>query len=254
MNSAMGRNSDHPGAGHRKRLRQRFLAAGLDGFLDYEVIELLLTLATPRKDCKAAAKLALKKFKTLQGVLEADSRELQDVPGIGPTNLFGLKLIKAVAERFLAKKVIGRNVIANSRDLYTYLNGAIRDKTRECFLAIFLDTKNRVVAMDTLFEGTLAASSVYPREVIRAALQHRAAALIFAHNHPSGEPRPSHEDLAVTRQLVFAGRIMGITVHEHLIIGENRYYSFADEGHIARMNSEFEAGPAGRQPIELTSG
>jgi len=102
--------------------------------------------------------------------------------------------------------------------------------------------------MDTLFEGTLSASSVYPREVIRAALQHHAAALIFAHNHPSGEPQPSNEDLAVTRQLVFAGRLMGITVHEHLIIGENRYYSFADQGTIARLNSEFEAGPAGRAP------
>lgn len=242
----MDRKPDHPGAGHRQRLRQRFLTGGLDGFLDYEVIELLLTLATPRKDCKAAAKLALKRFKTLQGVLEADPRELQEVPGIGPINMLGIKLIKAVSDRFLAKKVIGKNAIANSRDLYTYLNGAIRDKTRECFLAIFLDSKNRVLAMDTLFEGTLTASGVYPREVIHAALQHRAAALIFAHNHPSGEPRPSAEDLAVTRQLVFAGRVMGITVHEHLIIGENRYYSFADEGHLARMNSEFEAGPGGR--------
>lgn len=244
----MDRKPDHPGAGHRQRLRQRFLTAGLDGFLDYEVIELLLTLATPRKDCKTAAKLALKKFKTLQGVLEADPRELQEVPGIGPINMLGIKLIKAVSDRFLAKKVIGKSAISNSRDLYTYLNGAIRDKTRECFMAIFLDSKNRVLAMDTLFEGTLTASGVYPREVIRAALQHHAAALIFAHNHPSGEPRPSAEDVAVTRQLVFAGRVMGITVHEHLIIGENRYYSFADQGHLARMNSEFEAGPVGWPP------
>ncbi len=244
----MDRKPDHPGAGHRQRLRQRFLTAGLDGFLDYEVIELLLTLATPRRDCKAAAKLALKKFKTLQGVLEADSRELQEVPGIGPINMLGIKLIKAVSDRFLAKKVIGKNAITNSRDLYTYLNGAIRDKTRECFMAIFLDSKNRVLAMDTLFEGTLTASGVYPREVIRAALQHRAAALIFAHNHPSGEPRPSAEDVAVTRQLVLAGRVMGITVHEHLIIGENRYYSFADQGHLTRMNSEFEAGPGSWPP------
>jgi DNA repair protein RadC len=244
----MDRKPDHPGAGHRQRLRQRFLAAGLDGFLDYEVIELLLTLATPRKDCKTAAKLALKKFKTLQGVLEADPRELQEVPGIGPTNMLGIKLIKAVSDRFLAKKVVGKSAITNSRDLYTYLNGVIRDKTRECFMAIFLDSKNRVLAMETLFEGTLTASGVYPREVIRAALQHHAAALIFAHNHPSGEPRPSAEDMAVTRQLVFAGRVMGMTVHEHLIIGENRYYSFADQGHLARMNAEFEAGPAGRSP------
>jgi DNA repair protein RadC len=242
---AMKRRPEPPGAGHRQRLRQRFLAAGLDGFLDYEVIELLLTLATPRKDCKTAAKLALKKFKTLQGVLEADPRELQEVPGIGPTNMLGIKLIKAVSQRFLAKKLVGRNAVANSRDLFSYLNGAIRDKTRECFLAVFLDSKNRVIAMDTLFEGSLTASSVYPREVVRAALQHHAAALIFAHNHPSGEPGPSSEDVAITRQLVFAARLMGITVHEHLIIGDTRYYSFADQGHIARLNSEFEASPIG---------
>ena len=244
----MDRKPDHPGAGHRHRLRQRFLTGGLDGFLDYEVVELLLTLATPRRDCKAAAKLALKKFKTLQGVLEADPLELQEVPGIGPTNMLGIKLIKAVSDRFLAKKIIGRDVISNSRDLYTYLNAAIRDKTRERFMAIFLDSKNRVLALETLFEGTLTASGVYPREVIRAALQHRAAAVIFAHNHPSGEPRPSSEDIAITRQLLFASRVMGITVHEHLIIGDNRYYSFADQGHLARMNLEFEDGPGDRPP------
>lgn len=241
----MQRQPEHPGAGHRQRLRQRFLEAGLDGFLDYEVIELLLTLATPRKDCKAAAKLALKRFKTLPGVLEADPRELLEVPGIGPVNMLGIKLIKAVSERFLAQKVVGRDAVTNSRDLYSYLNGAIRDKTRECFVAVFLDSKNRVITMDTLFEGTLTASGVYPREVVRAALQHHAAALIFAHNHPSGEPRPSSEDMAVTRQLVYAARLMGITVHEHLIIGATSYYSFADQGHMARLNAEFEASPVG---------
>ena len=99
----------------------------------------------------------------------------------------------------------------------------------------------RALPQPILSEGTLTASSVYPREVIKAALQHHAAALIFAHNHPSGEPRPSAEDLAITRQLVFAGRVMGITVHEHLIIGDSRYFSFADQGHMARLNSEFEA-------------
>ena len=103
--------------------------------------------------------------------------------------------------------------------------------------------------METLFEGTLTASGVYPREVIRAALQHHAAALIFAHNHPSGEPRPSPEDMAITRQLVFAGRVMGITVHEHLVVGEKGYYSFADEGHMARINAEFETGTGGRAAV-----
>jgi DNA repair protein RadC len=238
---AMSEKTLHKGAGHRQRLRERFLTGGLDGFLDYEVIELLLTLGTPRKDCKEAAKTALTRFKTFQGVLEASVEELREIPGIGPINSFGIKLAKAVSERYLAKKVIGKDAVTNSRELFNYLNTSIRDKTRECFMVIFLDSKNRVIAMEALSEGTLTASSVYPREVIKAALQHHAAALIFAHNHPSGEPRPSAEDLAITRQLVFAGRIMGITVHEHLIIGDSRYFSFADQGHMARLNSEFEA-------------
>ena len=244
----MAERTEYKGDGHRGRLRERFLTGGLDGFLDYEVVELLLTLATPRKDCKDAAKRAMEKFKTLQGVFEAEPGELQEVAGIGPKNMLGIKLIKAVAERFLAKKVMGRDAICNSGDLFAYLNSAIRDKTRECFVAVFLDSKNRVIAMETLFEGTLTASSVYPREVVRAALQHHAAALIFAHNHPSGEPRPSAEDRAVTRQLVFAGRIMGISVHEHVIIGDNRYFSFADQGYIARMNAEFDGGPIAGSP------
>jgi DNA repair protein RadC len=212
------------------------------------VVELLLTLATPRKDCKDAAKRAIERFKTLQGVFEAEPGELREVPGIGPKNMLGIKLIKAVAERFLAKKVLGRDAICNSRELFAYLDSAIRDKARECFVVVFLDSKNRVIAMETLFEGTLTASSVYPREVIRAALQHHAAALIFAHNHPSGEPRPSAEDRAITRQLVFAGRIMGITVHEHVIIGDNRYFSFADQGLIARMSAEYDGGPMAGSP------
>lgn len=231
----------HKGEGHRRRLRDRFLSSDLEGFHDYEVIELLLTLATPRKDCKEAAKAALKKFKTLQGVLEASPRELGDVEGIGPKNLFGIKLIKAVADRYLAKRLLNKDPIQNSKELFDYLYHSIRDKDRECFIAIYLDAKNKVISTKTLFQGTLTASSVYPREVVRSALDHQAAALIFAHNHPSGEPNPSSEDISLTRQLVFACRVMGITVHEHLVIGDNRYFSFADQGYIARMNQEYDA-------------
>jgi DNA repair protein RadC len=240
----MAERAGHTGDGHRERLRQRFLTDGLNGFLDYEVIELLLTLGTPRKDCKAAAKAVLARFKTLQATLEADAAELQDVPGIGPKNAFGLRLAKAVCDRYLAKKVIGRETVGNSQDLFRYLMGVLRDRVRECFLVVYLDAKNRVIDVETLSEGTLTASNVYPREVIRAALRHHAAALIFAHNHPSGEPRPSEEDLAVTRQLVYAARLMGLVVHEHLIIGDNRCFSFADQGYIARMTSEFNGSPA----------
>ena len=230
----------HKGKGHRERLRKKFLASGLSGFHDYEVIELLLTLATPRKDCKDAAKASLKRFKTLQGVLEASPSALCEVPGIGSKNLLGIKLIKAVADRYLEKRLIHKDPLNNSKELFDYLYHGIREKSRECFTVLFLDAKNRVLATEILFEGTLTASSVYPREVILAALNHHAAALIFAHNHPSGDPDPSPEDISITRQLIFACRAIGITVHEHLIIGDNRYFSFADQGYIARMNREFD--------------
>ncbi len=233
-------NKPHKGEGHRKRLRERFLASGLSGFHDYEVIELLLTLATPRKDCKDAGKASLKRFKTLQGVLEASPQELCEIPGIGPKNLLGIKLIKEVADRYLEKRLIHKDPLNNSKELFDYLYHNIRDKRRECFKVVFLDAKNKVITTETLFKGTLTASSVYPREVVLSALNHRAAALIFAHNHPSGDPTPSSEDVSVTRQLVFACKVMGITVHEHLIIGNNQYFSFADEGYIARMNREFD--------------
>ncbi|MDM8523585.1 DNA repair protein RadC [Desulfococcaceae bacterium HSG8] len=236
----MEKDKTHKGEGHRKRLREKFLASGLDGFHDYEVIELLLTLGTPRKDCKETAKAAIKRFKTLQGVFEASPKELQEIKGIGPVNLLGIKLIKAVADRYLEKKLIKKDPINNSKELFDHLYHSMRDKTRECFKVVFLDAKNKVITSETLFEGTLTASSVYPREVVAAALNHHSAALIFAHNHPSGDPKPSAEDISVTRQLVFACKVMGITVHEHLVIGDNRYFSFADQGYIAQMNREYE--------------
>jgi len=237
----MNRKQEHKGVGHRNRLREKFLDAGLRGFHDYEVIELLLTLGMPRKDCKTPAKSAMKRFKTLQGVFEASSRELCEVPGIGPKNLLGIKLIKAVAERYLNKKLQQQDAIGNSRALFQYLTHRMRDKDRECFEAVFLDAKNKVITTETLFKGTLTASSVYPREVVRAALDHRAAALIFAHSHPSGDPEPSPEDIALTRQLVFACKMMGITVREHLVIGNGNYFSFADQGYIAQMNQDYDS-------------
>jgi DNA repair protein RadC len=241
----MPRKPSHKGEGHRQRLRERFLADGLGGFHDYEIIELLLTLGTPRKDCKDAAKAAMERFKTLQGVLEASASALQEVPGIGPRNLLGLRLIKAVADRYLEKKVIGTDPVQNSAELFDFLYHRIRDVKRERFLVLFLDAKNRVTEIETLFVGTLTGSSVYPREVVAAALERHAAALIFVHNHPSGDPAPSAEDVALTRQLLFACGAVGITVHEHLIVGDNRYFSFADQGIIRRIREELEQVGAG---------
>ncbi|MBF0201222.1 MAG: DNA repair protein RadC [Desulfamplus sp.] len=236
----MTTGNKHKGEGHRQRLKEKFLQNGIDGFQDYEVVELLLTLNTPRRDCKDSAKALLARFKNLQGIFEANPEELSRVKGVGPANILGIKLIKEVADLYLKKKVIKTDVISNSKDLINYLRHAIGRKTREVFAGVFLDAKNRVNGLEILFEGTLTMSSVYPREVIIKALEHRAAAVIFAHNHPSGDHAPSPEDIAITRRLVFACRHVGITVHEHVITGEEGFYSFADNGYIGEFNREFE--------------
>jgi DNA repair protein RadC len=221
-----------PDAGHRSRLREKFFRAGLAGFLDYEVVELLLTLGTPRRDCKESARAALREFKSFRGVLEAPPRELERIPGIGARNVFGLKLVHEAARKFLKDRLMSRPVCHSSREVFDYLTHALRDLKREQFKVIFLDTKNQVLEERTLFEGTVDSSAVYPREVVRDALRFEASALIFAHNHPSGDPEPSLCDRDITRDLVFAARCVQIKVLDHIVIGNNRYYSFADHGLI----------------------
>ncbi len=195
---------------------------------------------TPRKDCKHSAKLLLERFKTFPAVLEAPSQSLCEVQGVGPANSLGLKLIKAVADRYLEAKIISKDVVQNSNDLIGYLSHTIRHKTKEVFAVVFLDAKNRVLTSKILFEGTLTSSCVYPREVIINALQHNAAAVIFAHNHPSGDINPSKSDINITRELLFALKYVGIIVHEHMIIGNEGTYSFANQGIISKFNKEFK--------------
>lgn len=229
----------HSGEGHRKRLRQRFIDGGLEGFHDYEVIELLLSLNTPRKDCKESAKALLKQFKTFQAVMEARPRELEKIDGVGPSNSLGIKLIKAVADRYLRVKIHTKDVVKNPGDLIDYLQHAISHKKKEVFVCVFLDAKNQVIESEILFQGTLTTSSVYPREVIIKALGYHAAAVIFAHNHPSGDCKPSNSDIQITKKLYFALRFVGIVVHEHLIMGEGCTFSLAENGFISSFNNEF---------------
>lgn len=216
--------------GHRQRLRKKFLKNGLDGFLDYEIIELLLTIGTPRKDCKQSAKDALKKFGSLKGVLEAEARDLKEIKGIGDNNVFGLKIAQAVSRRYLADKVIDKDFIRSADEVLTYLQHNLRDKNREVFLVIYLNGQNQILKMEEVFEGTLTTSAVYPREVIKRALDNDAAALVFIHNHPSGNPNPSQDDITITKKLKDAANAIEIYIHDHLIIAGNEVYSFADHG------------------------
>jgi len=225
-----GEVSGNSSPGHRWRLREKFLKGGLQGFLDFEIVEILLTLGTPRRDCKQQAKDAIRHFKGLRRVLEADEEELLEIPGIGHHNVFGLKLVQEVARRFLKEKMMSRPVCHSSREVFDYLYHTLRDAKIEKFKVLFLDSKNTILEEKTFFEGTVDASAVYPREVIKAALRHDASSLIFVHNHPSGDPDPSESDREITKELVFATAIMQLKVLDHIIIGNNRYFSFADHG------------------------
>lgn len=218
--------------GHRHRLRDKFLQGGLNGFLDYEIVELLLTLGTPRKDCKMAAKEALKRFKMLRGVLEAEDDELLEIKGIGPHNIFGIKLVQEVARRFLREKMMSRPVCHSSREVFDFLYHSLRDSKKEKFKVLFLDAKNYILEEKTFFEGTVDSSAVYPREIMKSAIRYNASSLIFVHNHPSGDPAPSESDKDITKELVFAANIIQLKVLDHIIIGNNCYFSFADEGMI----------------------
>jgi len=218
--------------GHRQRLRDKFLNSSLEGFHDYEIIELLLTLGTPRKDCKQSAKEALMKFGTLKAVLEADAVDLKTVRGIGDKNVFGLKIAQAVARRYLADRVVDKDFIRSSKEVLEYLQHNLRDKNREVFMVIYLNGRNQIIKMEEVFEGTLSKSAVYPREVVKRALDNEAAALVFVHNHPSGNPNPSKEDLTITNKLKEAAQSIDVAIHDHLIIAGNEVYSFTDHGLI----------------------
>jgi len=231
--------AENTSQGHRKRLRERFLKGGLAGFQDYEIVELLLTLGSPRKDCKQQAKGAIKRFKTLRGVLEASTEELEEIAGIGPHNVLGIKLVQEASRRFLKERIIDRPVYQSSREVFDYLYHSMRDLKKEVFKVIYLNSRNQIIETADLFQGTVNSSAISPRQVIEGAIKHNAVSLIFAHNHPSGNPGPSQSDREVTRELVYAAGVMQIKVLDHIIIGDNTYFSFAGEGLIEEYEAAF---------------
>jgi DNA repair protein RadC len=226
-------------SGHRKRLRERFLKSGLSGFADYEIVELLLSLGTPRRDVKAQAKEAIKRFKTLRGVLSASPEELQQINGIGSHSVFGILLVQAVSREFLKEKIIDKHVYQSAQEIFEYLYHSMRDMKREVFKVIYLTSRNQIIDTVDLFEGTVGQAAVSPRQVMESALGKKSASLIFVHNHPSGDCAPSKNDTKLTRDLVFAGGVLGLKVLDHIIIGNDKYYSYAGEGLIVQYELDY---------------
>ncbi len=225
------------GAGHRARLRERYLERGLDNFTDTEVVELLLSFGTPRSDCKEQAKNLIKEFGSFSGVMDAGLKPLQRVKGVGPKNSFAVSLIRDVAARYLKKRLEGKKYLSSSREVVEYLTYQLRGLKREVLLLIFLDSSHAILGSEIIAEGTINVNTVYPRELIIKALEYNAAALIIAHNHPSGELKPSKQDIRLTRSLYLLCDTMQISLLDHIIIG-NGAFSFADEGLMLEVKAQ----------------
>jgi len=225
--------------GHRQRLKKRFLALGAQGLADYEIIELLLTFVIPRKDTKPIAKDLLRAFKSLQGVFEAPIEELVKIPGVGENCAFLVKFFLDAPAFYLKEKIRRREYLHSAKDVITYLQMSMQSLRHEIFKVIFLNAKNEIIHDETIHEGTLNQSIVYPRKIIEKALKYNASSLIFVHNHPSGHAKPSVQDREITRNLVFAARMMDMDVYDHIIIGHNDYYSFAEEGDIKQFKEKY---------------
>lgn len=211
--------------GHRDRLRERFAGAGPDALPDYELLELLLFRLIPRADTKPVAKALLARFGTLAEVLGAPVGLLQEVKGIGPAVALDLKVVAATAQRMARGEVLGREVLSSWTQVLDYCRSAMAFEPREQFRILFLDKKNALIADEVQQRGTVDHTPVYPREVIKRALELSATAIILAHNHPSGDPTPSRADIEMTKEIIDAGKRLGISVHDHIIIGKKGYSS-----------------------------
>lgn len=222
----------HKGDGHRSRLRKRFLENGFDGFLDYEIIELLLTLGTPRRDCKDTAKLTIAKFGGIADIFYADLSDLKQIKGIGDSNIFGLKLARALIET-TQKEIASHGGLSadNVNNIIEYLRSKIGHLDVERFVILCCDSKGKLID-DIISIGSLNSSVVHPREVYKLAMRNNADSIIIAHNHPSGNPTPSADDIYTTRKLEESGKIVGIKLIDHLIISNDISASMRELGYI----------------------
>lgn len=217
---------------HRKRLRARFLDGGAQAMPDYELLELVLFRAIPRQDVKPLARALLDRFGDFNAVISAPADQLAQVSGVGDAVLCELKIVEAAAHRLARSRVMQRHVISSWDAVLAYCHTTMAHRDVEQFRIFFLDRKNVLIADEEQASGTVDHVPVYPREVVKRALQLNASALILIHNHPSGDPTPSDEDIAMTRKVQNACEALGITLHDHIIVGKSCELSFRSEGYL----------------------
>ena len=216
--------------GHRARLKQRFAEHGLDGFHEYEVLELLLTYAIPRKDVKPVAKRLMAQFQTLAGVFDAQAQELQSIEGLGKESAQFLKLIKAAQVRYLESELAEKPKLDSPDTVKDWLRAKLQDKSIEYFGALFTDQQNRCISTETLFEGTVDRAVVYPRTLVKRALELDAKGIIIFHNHPAGTAQASEQDIALTGQLQRACATLDIKLLDHFLLAGKQVLSFQEQG------------------------
>ncbi|MFC1522791.1 DNA repair protein RadC [Elusimicrobiota bacterium] len=216
--------------GHRARLRKRFLDSGLKGMADYELIELLLTFSILRRDVKPVAKKLLRRFKSIKGTMDASPDTLRQIQGMGPSSIAFFSGIKALMHRYFEQTAKNTDLLNSPEAVVSYCRTSLESEKNEIFEVLYLSSKNHLIASERLSEGTIDRAAVYPRRVIEGALSANAAALIFVHNHPSGDPTPSKEDIELTKTLAKAVNVVGITAHDHIIIGNGHYVSLREGG------------------------
>ncbi|CAA9277077.1 MAG: UPF0758 family protein, partial [uncultured Acetobacteraceae bacterium] len=216
--------------GHRGRMREKLLERGADALADYELLEMLLFLAFKTGDTKPLAKALINRYGSFASVLAAPPRELLETPGLGPHSVSAIKLVQASALRLAKAEVMERPVLNNWERLVDYLAAALARERVEQVRVLFLDPRNRLIADEAQGKGTVNHTPVYPREVVKRALEVGATALILVHNHPSGDPTPSKADVEMTAEVKAAAGVFGITLHDHLIVGNGRQTSLRREG------------------------
>jgi DNA repair protein RadC len=216
--------------GHRKRLQERFMKGGPEALPDYELLELVLFSALPRRDVKPLAKALLARFGSFAEVINADARALAEVEGIGQAVVVALKTVRAAALRMLRDEVMERPVLSSWQQLIDYCRAAMAYEAAENFRILYLNRKNVLIADEVQQKGTVDHTPVYPREVVKRALELGASALIMVHNHPSGDATPSEDDIEMTREVREAGEKLGITLHDHVIVARSGHNSFKSLG------------------------
>ena len=217
---------------HRDRLRARFKKSGKDALADYELLELYLFNSIPRRDVKPIAKALIERFGSFAEAIAAPIEHLTEVNGVGEKTALDLKIIQAAATRLSQDSVLDRPVLSSWSSLISYVKTAMQFEGKEQFRVLFLDRKNKLIADEVLGRGTVDKAPVYPREVVKRSLELNATALILAHNHPSGDPTPSQSDIQMTETIIQATGAVGITVHDHIIIGRHDVASFRTMGLI----------------------